>query len=153
MTTYCGTTWERVDGKEETCGEEGPTGRFQCGPCAFRDGPYGFQVEPDTALIEPDGAVNTADDALVKAIARVAHESVAAHNSAYGDYTTPPWERLPEKDKDHTCAKVAAFLNNPDLHPTAHHGTSVAVLTASQRAAAYVFHGVVHAIAREQSRD
>ena len=100
-----------------------------------------------------EDSANSAQDALVKAIARVAHESVAAHNSAYGDYTTPPWERLSEKDKDHTCAKVAAFLNNPDLHPTAHHGTSVAVLTASQRAAAYVFHGVVHAIAREQSRD
>ena len=80
-------------------------------------------------------------------------ETVAAHNSAYGDYTTPPWERLADKDKDHTCAKVAAFLNNPGLHPTAHHGTAVAALTASQRAAAYVFHGVVHAIAREQSRD
>ena len=99
-----------------------------------------------------EDSANKAQDALVKAIARVAHETVAAHNSAYGDYTTPPWERLPEKDKDHTCAKVAAFLNNPSLHPTAHHGTSVAVLTASQRAAAYVFHGVVHAIAREQTR-
>ena len=99
-----------------------------------------------------DGA-NTAQDALVKAIARVAHETVAAHNAAYGDYTTPPWERLADKEKDHTCAKVAAFLNNPALHPTAHHGTAVATLSASQRAAAYVFHGVVHAIAREQSRD
>lgn len=99
-----------------------------------------------------DGA-NRADDGLVKAIARVAHEVVAAHSVAYGDYTTPPWESLPDKDKAHTCAKVAAFLNNPGLHPTAQHGPAVATLTASERAAAYVFHGVVHAIAREQTRD
>lgn len=95
---------------------------------------------------------NTQDDGLVKAIARVAHETVAAHSAAYGDFTTPPWERLPEKDRAHVLAKVAAFLNNPDLHPTAQHGPMVATLSASQRAAAYVFHGVVHAIAREQTR-
>lgn len=96
---------------------------------------------------------NTADDGLVKAIARVAHETVAAHNTAYGDYSTPPWERLPDSERAHVLAKVTAFLNNPDLHPTAQHGPAVAVLSASQRAAAYVFHGVVHAIAREQTRD
>lgn len=96
---------------------------------------------------------NTAQDALVKAIARVAHEVVAAHSVAYGDYTTLPWERLADREKDHTCAKVAAFLNNPGLHPTAQHGPAVATLSASERAAAYVFHGVVHAIAREQTRD
>jgi hypothetical protein len=66
----------------------------------------------------PEGT-NTADDGLVKAIARVAHEVVAGHNTAYGNYTTPPWEALTDKDKAHTCAKVAAFLNNPQLHPTA----------------------------------
>ena len=99
----------------------------------------------------PEGT-NTADDGLVKAIARVAHEVVAGHNTAYGDYTTQPWERLPEKEKDHTCAKVAAFLNNPQMHPTAQHSPAVATLSASERAAAYVFHGVVHAIAREQTR-
>jgi hypothetical protein len=38
------------------------------------------------------------------------------------------------------------------LHPTAQHGPAVATLSASERAAAYVFHGVVHAIAREQAR-
>lgn len=96
---------------------------------------------------------NTADDGLVKAIARVAHEVVAAHSVSYGDYTTLPWESLPDKDKAHNCAKVAAFLNNPNLHPTAQHGPAVATLSATQRAAAYVFHGVVHAIAREQTRD
>lgn len=95
---------------------------------------------------------NSPDDGLVAAIARVAHETVGAHNSAYGDYTALPWERLPEKDRAQALGKVAAFLNNPDLHPTAMHGPSVATLTASQRAAAYVFHGVVHAIAREQTR-
>ena len=99
----------------------------------------------------PEGT-NTADDGLVKAIARVAHEVVAGHNTAYGNYTTPPWEALTDKDKAHTCAKVAAFLNNPQLHPTAQHGPAVATLSASERAAAYVFHGVVHAIAREQTR-
>lgn len=108
-------------------------------------------TEQDTPAVQ-DGA-NTADDGLVKAIARVAHEVVAAHSVAHGDYTTPPWERLADKEKDHTCAKVAAFLNNPSLHPTAQHGPAVATLSASDRAAAYVFHGVVHAIAREQSRD
>ena len=35
---------------------------------------------------------------------------------------------------------------------TAQHGPAVATLSASERAAAYVFHGVVHAIAREQTR-
>lgn len=95
---------------------------------------------------------NSPDDGLVAAIARVAHETVAAHNSAYGDYSAPPWERLPEKERAHARAKVSAFLNNPDLHPTAQHGPMVATLSASQRAAAYVFHGVVHAIAREQTR-
>lgn len=108
-------------------------------------------TEQTTAAAQ-DGA-NTADDGLVKAIARVAHEVVAAHSVAYGDYTTPPWEKLPDKEKAHTCSKVAAFLNNPGLHPTAQHGPAVATLSASERAAAYVFHGVVHAIAREQARD
>ena len=69
---------------------------------------------------------NTADDSLVKAIARVAHETVAAHNTAYGDYSTPPWERLPESERAHVLAKVTAFLNNPDLHPTAQHGPAEA---------------------------
>lgn len=146
MTTYCGSRRTTGHGEADICGEMGPGGVHQCAACELKD--HKAEEQKDA-----DKYANYAQDALVKAIARVAHESVAAHNSAYGDYTTPPWERLPEKDKDHTCAKVAAFLNNPDLHPTAHHGTSVAVLTASQRAAAYVFHGVVHAIAREQSRD
>ena len=115
---------------------------------------------PPNAVIEaveqeqstaPEGA-NTADDGLVQAIARVAHEVVAAHNTAYGNYTTPGWETLSDKDKAHACAKVAAFLNNPKMHPTAQHGPAVATLSASERAAAYVFHGVVHAIAREQTR-
>ena len=109
-------------------------------------------TEQDTTAAQDSGG-NTADDGLVKAIARVAHEVVAAHSVAHGDYTTPPWETLPEKEKAHTCAKVAAFLNNPSLHPTAQHGPAVATLTATQRAAAYVFHGVVHAIAREQTRE
>jgi len=143
MTTYCGSRRTTGHGEADICGEMGPGGVHQCAACELRD--YKAEGAKD--------ASNIAQDALVKAIARVAHETVAAHNSAYGDYTTPPWERLADKDKDHTYAKVAAFLNNPSLHPTAHHGTSVAVLTASQRAAAYVFHGVVHAIAREQSRD
>ena len=106
-------------------------------------------TQQDTAT--PEGT-NTADDGLVKAIARVAHEVVAAHSAAYGDYTTKPWESLSQEEQNHTRAKVAAFLNNPKLHPTAQHGPMVAALTSSQRAAAYVFHGVVHAIAREQTR-
>lgn len=105
-----------------------------------------------TTTTAQEGPNNT-DDGLVKAIARVAHEVVAAHSVAHGDYSTPPWESLPEQDKAHTCAKVAAFLNNPGLHPTAQHGVAVATMSASERAAAYVFHGVVHAIAREQTRD
>ena len=106
------------------------------------------QQEPQAV---EDGA-NTAQDALVKAIARVAHEVVAAHSAAYGDFTTPPWERLPDSERAHVLAKVTACLNNPDLHPTAQHGPAVATLSAGERAAAYVFHGVVHAIAREQTR-
>lgn len=95
---------------------------------------------------------NSPDDGLVAAIARVAHEVVAAHTAAYGDYSTKPWERLSLPEQRHVRSKVAAFLNNPKLHPTAEHGPMVATLSASQRAAAYVFHGVVHAIAREQTR-
>ncbi|GKS73674.1 hypothetical protein AVME950_02280 [Acidovorax sp. SUPP950] len=107
-------------------------------------------TEQDSSAVQ-DGA-NTADDGLVKAIARVAHEVVAAHSVAHGDYTTEPWESFPEKDKARTCARVAAFLNNPGLHPTADLGPAVATLSATERSAAYVFHGVVHAIAREQAR-
>lgn len=109
-------------------------------------------MTPEAQSTAEQPGTNTPDDALVKAIARVAHEVVAGHNTAYGNYTTPPWEKLPEKDQAHTCAKVAAFLNNPKMHPTAQHGPAVATLSASERAAAYVFHGVVHAIAREQTR-
>lgn len=105
-------------------------------------------AQQETAVVGP----NTADDGLVKAIARVAHEVVTAHSAAYGDYTTKPWEALSPEEQNHIRAKAAAFLNNPKLHPTAQHGPAVAMLSASQRAAAYVFHGVVHAIAREQTR-
>lgn len=106
------------------------------------------QQDPQAGQAEP----NSPDDGLVAAIARVAHEVVAAHATAHGDYTTKPWEQLSLPEQRHTRAKVAAFLNNPKLHPTAEHGPTVAALTATQRAAAYVFHGVVHAIAREQTR-
>jgi len=143
MTNYCGDRRTVGHGEVAICGEMGPCGVHQCAACELKDS--------KAANPGPDGA-NTADDGLVKAIARVAHEVVAAHSAAYGDFTTPPWERLPEKDRAHVLAKVAAFLNNPDLHPTAQHGPMVATLSSSQRAAAYVFHGVVHAIAREQTR-
>ena len=108
-------------------------------------------TQQDAQTSNPEA--NSPDDGLVAAIARVAHEVVAAHSVAYGDYTTKPWEQLSLPEQRHTRAKVAAFLNNPDLHPTAQHGPAVATLSASERAAAYVFHGVVHAIAREQTRD
>jgi hypothetical protein len=137
MTTYCNGITRMGHGENAVCGDHYFSGTYQCASCA---------------LIDQKPAV-TADDGLVKAIARVAHETVAAHNTAYGDYSTPPWERLPDSERAHVLAKVTAFLNNPDLHPTAQHGPAVAVLSASQRAAAYVFHGVVHAIAREQTRD
>ena len=143
MTTYCGDRRTVGHGEATICGEMGPGGVHQCAACELKD----FKAaNPDPA------EANTADDGLVKAIARVAHEVVAAHSTAYGDFTTPPWERLPEKERSHVLAKVAAFLNNPELHPTAQHGPMVATLSASQRAAAYAFHGVVHAIAREQTR-
>ena len=131
MTAYCKGLTRMGHGENAVCGDRYYGETYQCASCALIDCKA---AHPDTE------GPNTADDGLVKAIARVAHETVAAHNTAYGDYSTPPWE-------------VTAFLNNPDLHPTAQHGPAVAVLSASQRAAAYVFHGVVHAIAREQTRD
>lgn len=131
-------------GENAVCGDRYYSETYQCASCALIDSKAANQEAKGT---------NTADDGLVKAIARVAHEVVAGHNTAYGNYTTPPWESLPEKEKAHTCARVAAFLNNPGLHPAAQHGVAVATLSASERAAAYVFHGVVHAIAREQTRD
>lgn len=144
MTTYCKGLTRMGHGENAVCGDRYYSETYQCASCAL--------IDSKTANQEAKAA-NTADDGLVKAIARVAHEVVAGHNTAYGNYTTPPWESLPEKEKAHTCARVAAFLNNPGLHPTAQHGVAVATLSASERAAAYVFHGVVHAIAREQTRD
>lgn len=146
MNSYCGDRRTTGHGDADICGQEGQGGMHQCAVCRQKD-----RLAAKAEGEEPAGP-NGANDGLVQAIARVAHEVVAAHGSAYGDYTTPPWEKLPEKDRAHTCAKVAAFLNNPKLHPTAQHGPMVATLSASQRAAAYVFHGVVHAIAREQTR-
>lgn len=143
MTTYCKGLTRMGHGENAVCGDRYYSDTYQCASCALID----FKA----AHPEAEGT-NTADDGLVKAIARVAHEVVAAHSTAYGDFTTPPWERLPEKERSHVLAKVAAFLNNPELHPTAQHGPMVATLSASQRAAAYAFHGVVHAIAREQTR-
>lgn len=94
----------------------------------------------------------TEDDGLVLSIARVAHEVCGALAVAQGDYTTKPWESLLQTEQKLLRARVTGFLNNPGMHPTADLGTAVATLSASDRARAYVFHGVVHAIAREQSR-
>lgn len=95
----------------------------------------------------------TADDALVLSVARVAHEVCGALAVSHGDYTSRPWEQLSPAEQATKRARVAAFINNPGMHPTADLGPAVATLSANDRAAAYVFHGVVHAIAREQSRD
>lgn len=92
------------------------------------------------------------DDGLVLSIARVAHEVCGALAVAQGDYTTKPWESITQAEQKVLRARVAGFLNNPGMHPTADLGPAVATLSASDRAKAYVFHGVVHAIAREQSR-
>lgn len=94
----------------------------------------------------------TEDDGLVLSIARVAHEVCGALAVANGDYTSKPWEALTNPEQKVLRARVACFLNNPGMHPTADLGSAVATLTAHDRAKAYVFHGVVHAIAREQSR-
>lgn len=95
----------------------------------------------------------SAADPIALSIARVAHEVCGALAVAHGDYTGLPWEGLPREQQALKRARVAAFLNNPGLHPTADMGNAVATMSADDRAAAYVFHGVVHAIAREQSRD
>lgn len=94
----------------------------------------------------------TEDDGLVLSIARVAHEVCGALAVGQGDYTSKPWEALTGAEQKMLRARVTAFLNNPGMHPIAGLGPAVAVLTDSDRAKAYVFHGVVHAIAREQSR-
>lgn len=95
----------------------------------------------------------SASNPIALSIARVAHEVCGALGVARGDYTGKPWEGLTEEEQALRRARVAAFLNNPGLHPTADMGNAVATMSADDRAAAYVFHGVVHAIAREQSRD
>ena len=94
-----------------------------------------------------------ASDPIALSIARVAHEVCGALGVARGDYTGKSWESLTEGEQTLKRSRVAAFLNNPGLHPTADMGNAVATMSADDRAAAYVFHGVVHAIAREQSRD
>lgn len=91
-------------------------------------------------------------EALVLSITRVAYEVCAALAVSRGDYSTKPWEGLSPAEQRVHLARTTAFLNNPGLHPTAELGPAVATLSADDRAAAYVFHGVVHAIAREQSR-
>lgn len=95
----------------------------------------------------------SAADPIALSIARVAHEVCGALGVARGDYTGKSWESLTESEQALKRSRVAAFLNNPGMHPTTDLGAAVATLSADDRAAAYVFHGVVHAIAREQSRD
>ena len=85
---------------------------------------------PPNAVIEaveqeqstaPEGA-NTADDGLVKAIARVAHEVVAGHNTAYGNYTTPSSAVfVPSGAVDCSCSVVMVFfLSGGSLLPDSH---------------------------------
>lgn len=90
-------------------------------------------------------------DPLTQSIARVAHEVSAATAMAFGDYSIPPWERLDDLDQTRVYGTVQMFMGSPGMHATAMLPMG-AVLTDSARAAAFAFHGVVHAIAREQSR-
>ncbi|GEM_PF-3864960 len=134
-TTYCGETERLGPGRKAICGQAAGDGVHQCTACHQRE----------------------ANDAQMRkaalSIARVAHEVCASLAVSGGDYSTKPWEALTPADQERLQARVLGFLNNPAMHPTADLGPAVATLSASARAAAYVFHGVVHAIAREQSRD
>lgn len=90
-------------------------------------------------------------DPLVAAIARVAHEVCAAYAVSCGDYTNLPWEQLTDTEQSRTHAKVQMFLNTPGM-PATSGMAPVATLTAQERSTAYIFQGVVAAIAREQNR-
>ncbi|RYF44306.1 MAG: hypothetical protein EOO27_43690 [Comamonadaceae bacterium] len=134
-TTYCGKTERQGPARKAVCGQSSGTDVHQCTACEQRD----------------------VNDALMRkaalSIARVAHEVCSALAVSNGDYSTKPWEALPQGDQDRLQARVMGFLNNPEMHPTSDLGPAVATLSASARSSAYVFHGVVHAIAREQARD
>lgn len=134
-TTYCGETERLGPDRKAVCGQKTPDGLHQCKHCAQRE----------------------ADDEQMRkaalSVARVAHEVCGALAVSRGDYSSKPWESLDSVNRQQLQSRVIGFLNNPGLHPTAHLGNAVATLSADDRAAAYVFHGVVHAIAREQSRD
>lgn len=90
-------------------------------------------------------------DPLVQAIARVAHEVCAAYAVSCGNYATLPWDKLTDTEQSRTHAKVKMFLDTPGMQATAGMAP-VATLTAQERSAAYIFQGVVAAIAREQNR-
>lgn len=90
---------------------------------------------------------------LVLSLARVAHEVVGALATAHGDYTHKPWERLDDAGQKACTDKVAAYLATPGMTPNQAMGVNALVtMTERQRAGEYVFHGVVRAICREQSR-
>lgn len=90
-------------------------------------------------------------DPLVQAISRVAHEVCTAYAVSCGNYATPAWEKLSDTEQSRTHAKVQMFLNTPGM-PATSGMAPVATLTAQERSTAYIFQGVVAAIAREQNR-
>lgn len=104
------------------------------------------QITADTASV--------IHSSLSLPLARVAHEVVGAFAQANGDYTYPAWALLDFDSQEHAMKKVTAYLNNPDLTPGALMAKTNALLTMTdrQRVAECIFHGVVRAICREQSR-
>ncbi|MDD0837903.1 hypothetical protein PSQ40_04895 [Curvibacter sp. HBC61] len=91
-------------------------------------------------------------DPGILAIARVAHEATQAYARSAGDYATQQaWEALDAKDQKTAVARVCFFLDNPAAEPGSVHN-ALELQDSTQRAKAFIFHGVVRAIAREQAR-
>ena len=116
---------------------------------------------------------------LELSIARVAHEVNKAYCESIGDMTQTYWEDAPQWQRDSAVKGVQLHLRNPDLGVSASHDAWMrekldtgwtygplkdpvkkehpcivpyADLPAEQKAKAFIFRGVVHAIAREQAR-
>lgn len=124
-------------------------------------------------------ATGRANDALVLAIARVAHEVNGDYCRSLGDYSQPSWEQAPDWQKASALVGVRMHLENPDATPEDSHKSWMAQkeaegwvygpvkdpakkehpcmvpyaeLPQEQRSKDFIFRGIVHAIAREQAR-
>jgi hypothetical protein len=83
------------------------------------------------------------------AIARVAYDVVRSVATSFGDYyANPPWEVLERAEQDAFLQRVTTYLATPAMRPI----FIGANPDQQTRAKEYALHGVVRAIAQEQTR-